>query len=164
MLRTGLFFLTTMPFNIVLVYPEIPNNTGNIGRLCLGTNSHLHLIKPLGFSLEDKQLKRSGLDYWPNLMVTVYENYQDFSRQHPNALLSYYSSHATKTYWNLSVQPNHFFVFGCESKGLPKEILSQQEQHTYKIPLAPNSIRSFNLANAVGIVVFEGLRQLQQPQ
>ncbi len=148
-----------MAFHIVLVAPEIPNNTGNIGRLCLGSGSSLHLIKPLGFSLEDKQLKRSGLDYWPKLSVHVYEDWSEFLTKNPQASMSFYTSHATQTYWNLKVPKEHYFVFGCESKGLPSTLIQNHAADSYVIPLQPNSIRSFNLANAVSIVLFEGLRQ-----
>ena len=148
-----------MAFHIVLVAPEIPNNTGNIGRLCLGSGSSLHLIKPLGFSIEDKQLKRSGLDYWPNLKVRIYEDWTDFVHKNPNVSMSFYSSHAKQIYWDLKVPKEHYFVFGCESKGLPTSLTQTYATDSYAIPLAPNSIRSFNLANAVSIVLFEGLRQ-----
>jgi len=148
-----------MPFNVVLINPEIPNNTGNIGRLCLGTGSVLHLIKPLGFSLEDKQLKRSGLDYWPQLSVKVYENWDGFLAKNTGASLAFYSSHATQIYWDLKAADNQFFIFGCESMGLPASLLNEVTAQSYKIPLVPNSIRSFNLANAVSIVLFDGLRQ-----
>ena len=148
-----------MPFHVVLVHPEIPNNTGNIGRLCFGTGSELHLIKPLGFSLEDKQLKRSGLDYWPKLKVHIHEDFTAFRTSHPKAKMAFYSSKGTQNYWDLETQEDHYFVFGCESKGLPEALLETQQQSLYKIPLATNSIRSFNLANAVSIVLFEGKRQ-----
>lgn len=148
-----------MPFHVVLVQPEIPNNTGNIGRLCLGTGSELHLIKPLGFSLEDKQLKRSGLDYWPKLKVHIHENFAAFRTAHPKAQLAFYSSKGTQNYWDLKTKEDQYFVFGCESKGLPDALVETQQQSLYKIPLVPNSIRSFNLANAVSIVLFEGQRQ-----
>jgi len=150
-----------MPFNIVLVAPEIPNNTGNIGRLCLGTGSTLHLVKPLGFSLDDKNLKRSGLDYWPRLSLKIYDSWEEFTIQNPNACLAFYSSHGSSNYWDLRVADNQYFIFGCESKGLPPSLLQEKETETYKIPLLPDSIRSFNLANAVSIVLFEGLRQQQ---
>ena len=148
-----------MPFHVVLVQPEIPNNTGNIGRLCLGTGSELHLIKPLGFSLEDKQLKRSGLDYWPKLKVHIHESFAAFRTAHPKAPLAFYSSKGTQNYWDLETKEDQYFVFGCESKGLPDALVENQQQSLYKIPIVSNSIRSFNLANAVSIVLFEGQRQ-----
>ena len=148
-----------MPFHVVLVHPEIPNNTGNIGRLCLGTGSELHLIKPLGFSLEDKQLKRSGLDYWPKLKVHIHEDFASFLAENPKAKMAFYSSKGSQTYWDLKTEEDQYFVFGCESKGLPEVLTRQYEHALYKIPLAPNSIRSFNLANAVSIILFEGQRQ-----
>jgi len=148
-----------MPFHVVLVHPEIPNNTGNIGRLCLGTGSELHLIKPLGFSLEDKQLKRSGLDYWPKLKVHIHEDFSTFLLANPRAKMAFYSSKGNQNYWDLEAEEDHYFVFGCESKGLPESLVEKQQQSLYKIPLAADSIRSFNLANAVSIVLFEGKRQ-----
>tara|TARA_B110000259_G_C13983765_1_gene389633 strand:+ start:278 stop:769 length:492 start_codon:yes stop_codon:yes gene_type:complete len=154
-----IYICLAMPFNVVLLNPEIPNNTGNIGRLCLGTGSTLHLIKPLGFSLEDKQLKRSGLDYWPRLSVKIYDNWEAFLAQNKGASLAFYSSHASQIYWDLKAEDNQFFIFGSESKGLPATLLKEMTAHSYKIPLAPDSIRSFNLANAVSIVLFDGLRQ-----
>ncbi|HAQ54576.1 MAG TPA: tRNA (uridine(34)/cytosine(34)/5-carboxymethylaminomethyluridine(34)-2'-O)-methyltransferase TrmL, partial [Flavobacteriaceae bacterium] len=101
-----------MPFHVVLVHPEIPNNTGNIGRLCLGTGSELHLIKPLGFSLEDKQLKRSGLDYWPKLKVHIHEDFASFLAENPKAKMAFYSSKGSQTYWDLKTEEDQYFVFG----------------------------------------------------
>lgn len=149
------------PQNIVLIEPEIPNNTGNIGRLCLATNSTLHLVKPFGFELSDKKLKRAGLDYWPHLNLKIYESLEDFLKQNDNATFAFFSSHAEQPYWNVPFDQNPFLVFGKESVGLPKELLAQYPNSQYKIPLFHEKIRSLNLANAVAISVYEGIRQLQ---
>ncbi len=148
--------------NIVLIHPEIPNNTGNIGRLALGSGCRLHLVKPLGFEITDTRLKRAGLDYWQHLSVTYYDNIDDFFEKHMKAKFAFLSSHGTKSHYEIPFQDNLFLVFGKESKGLPKEITEKHPEALYKIPLYSEHIRSLNLANAVGIVVYEGIRQLQQ--
>ena len=149
-----------MPLNIVLFEPEIPNNTGNIGRLSLATGSHLHLVKPFGFELSDKRVKRAGLDYWQYISLTVYESIADFYSQNKDKEFVYFSSHGTKTHWSIDFKDDMFLIFGKESKGLPKEIIDVNSNQLYKIPLYSEHIRSLNLSNAVGIVVYEGLRQL----
>ncbi len=150
-----------MAFNIVLVEPEIPNNTGNIGRLALATGSHLHLIKPFGFELSDKRLKRAGLDYWQHLSVTIYENTEEFFTQHHDKKMVYFSSHGTKNHWDIDYQDELFLIFGKESVGLSEEIAKTNSDLLYKIPIYSEHIRSLNLANAVGIAIYEGLRQLK---
>lgn len=150
-----------MPFNIVLIEPEIPNNTGNIGRLSLGTGSTLHLVKPFGFEITDTRLKRAGLDYWKHVNIIEYDNITDFYERNSNANMIYFSSHGKKTHWDIKFEDNMFFVFGQESKGLPKSIITYNQETTYKIPLYSEHIRSLNLANAVSVVVFEGLRNLR---
>lgn len=145
--------------NIVLIEPEIPNNTGNIGRLCLATNSTLHLVKPFGFELSDKKLKRAGLDYWPHLDLKIYESTDDFLKQNNNATFALFSSHAKQPYWDVPYEQNPFLIFGKESVGLPKALLAQYPNNQYKIPLFHEKIRSLNLANAVAITVYEGIRQ-----
>ncbi|MFS4469565.1 tRNA (cytidine(34)-2'-O)-methyltransferase [Maribacter sp. 2210JD10-5] len=150
-----------MAFNIVLVEPEIPNNTGNIGRLTLGTDSKLHLIKPLGFEVDDKRLKRAGLDYWQHLKVFTYENTDDFFFTHSDKKFAFFSSHGTKHYWEIPFEKDMFLVFGKESVGLSKKIIEENQNRLYKIPLYSKHIRSLNLANSVGIVVYEGLRQMR---
>jgi len=149
-----------MAFNIVLIEPEIPNNTGNIGRLALATGSHLHLVKPFGFELSDKRLKRAGLDYWQHLSITMYENIDEFFNIHKNKKMVFFSSHGKKNHWSIDYQDELFLIFGKESVGLSKSLLSKNQKSLYKIPLYSEHIRSLNLANAVGIVVYEGLRQL----
>ncbi|MGB0887821.1 MAG: tRNA (cytidine(34)-2'-O)-methyltransferase [Vicingaceae bacterium] len=150
-----------MPFNIVLIEPEIPNNTGNIGRLSLGSGSTLHLVKPFGFEISDSNLKRAGLDYWQHINVIEYDNIADFYAKNPTANMVYFSSHGKKAYWDINFEDNMFFVFGKESKGLPKSIIADNKEKTYQIPLYSKHIRSLNLANAVSVVVFEGLRNLR---
>lgn len=150
-----------MGFNIVLIAPEIPNNTGNIGRLALATGSHLHLVKPFGFELNDKRLKRAGLDYWKHLSVTVHENADSFFSKHQGQKMVFFSSHGDKEHWSIAFEENMFLIFGKESAGLSQEILKNNADQLYKIPLYSKHIRSLNVANAVGIVVYEGLRQLQ---
>lgn len=145
--------------NIVLVEPEIPNNTGNIGRLCVGTGSRLHLIHPFGFVINDKNLKRSGLDYWVHLDVTEYQNVAKWKAQIPDlSRVFLMSSHATTSYLETEFQDGDWLVFGKESKGLSEEVLSQFEHHL-TIPMS-NLIRSFNIANSVAFVIGEAKRQI----
>ena len=149
-----------MGFNIVLIEPEIPNNTGNIGRLALATGSTLHLVKPFGFELTDKRLKRAGLDYWQHLNVIMYENVEDFFKEHNDKKMIFFSATATKNHWEIDFEDSMFLVFGKESVGLSKPILKENEDKAVKIPLYSEHIRSLNLANAVAISIYEGLRQL----
>ena len=150
-----------MGFNIVLVEPEIPTNTGNIGRLSLASGSALHLVKPFGFELNDKRLKRAGLDYWKHISINIYENIEDFYLKNKEANMVYFSSSATKNYTSIDFQDNMFFLFGKESVGLSKEIISNNLDKLYKIPIYTKHVRSLNLANAVSIVVYEALRNLK---
>lgn len=145
--------------NIVLVEPEIPNNTGNIGRLCVGTESRLHLIKPYGFEITDKNLKRSGLDYWVHLDWNEYNNVEEWIAQIPDkSRVFLMSSHASKSIYEVEYQDGDWLVFGKESVGLSQEVLTQFENHL-KIPMS-NLIRSYNIANSVAFVVGEARRQL----
>ncbi|TVZ23859.1 tRNA (cytidine/uridine-2'-O-)-methyltransferase [Dokdonia sp. Hel_I_63] len=146
--------------NIVLIHPEIPNNTGNIGRLALGSGCKLHLVKPFGFEIDDTRLKRAGLDYWQHLDVQYYDNTEDFFNKNAFAKMAFLSSHGTKSHYDIPFEEDLFLVFGKESKGLPKEITEKHPDQLYKIPLFSEHIRSLNLANAVGIVAYEGIRQL----
>ena len=150
-----------MPLNIVLFEPEIPNNTGNIGRLALASGSNLHLVKPFGFELNDKRLKRAGLDYWPYISLFIYESLDDFYSKHNGKNLVYFSSHGEKNHWSIDYKDDMFLIFGKESVGLPKEILNTNADKLYKIPLYSPHIRSLNLANAVSIAVYEGLKQIK---
>jgi tRNA (cytidine/uridine-2'-O-)-methyltransferase len=145
--------------NVVLVEPEIPNNTGNIGRLCVGTESRLHLIHPFGFVINDKNLKRSGLDYWVHLDVTEYQNVPEWTAKiQDTSRVFLMSSHATQSIYDVEYQDGDWLVFGKESVGLSQEVLAQFEHHL-KIPMS-NLIRSFNIANSVAFVVGEARRQL----
>ena len=150
-----------MSLNIVLIEPEIPNNTGNIGRLALATGSTLHLVKPFGFEINDKRLKRAGLDYWQHLEVIYYDNIEDFFSKNNDAKMVFLSSHGKKAHWDISFEDNMFLVFGKESVGLPKPLIESHKTELFKIPLYSDAIRSLNLANCVGIVVYEGLRQIK---
>lgn len=150
-----------MGFNIVLIEPEIPNNTGNIGRLTLASGSHLHLVKPFGFKLDDSRVKRAGLDYWKHVPLTIYESVDDFFEKHKDEKMAFFSSRATKEYDSIAFTEDTFLIFGKESKGLSAEITDAHQDRLYKIPLFSEHVRSLNLANAVGIVVYEGIRQLK---
>ena len=150
-----------MAYNIVLIEPEIPNNTGNIGRLSLATGSHLHLVKPLGFELNNTRLKRAGLDYWQHISITIYENIDDFFSKNKDANMVLLSSHGEQTHWDIEFEDSMFFIFGKESAGLPKELIKKHSSQLFKIPLYSDKIRSLNLANAVGIVIYEGLKHLK---
>lgn len=148
-------------FNIVLVEPEIPANTGNIARTCAVTNCSLHLVKPLGFSLDDKHLKRAGLDYWHLLDVHIYESLDDFLSQHGDKNLYLATTKARKYYSDFHYQPNDFFLFGKETKGLPDALRAAYNDSLIKIPMLDNeAARSLNLSNAVSIIIYEAFRQI----
>ena len=147
--------------NIVLYNPEIPQNTGNIGRLCVCTGNRLHLIKPLGFELSDKYLKRAGMDYWHHLDVTIYENWLDFCSKNSEAKLYFFSTKTDREYWDCEFSSNDFLVFGSEGGGLPQEFYTTYSNQLYTIPMEGKFCRSFNLANSVSIVMFEAERQLR---
>ena len=144
--------------NIVLHEPEIPENTGNIGRTCVATGSVLHLIKPLGFQIDDKHLKRAGLDYWPKLEYYIYENYEDFLSKHPGVKIYYATTKAHNKYTDVTFGPDDFIMFGKETAGIPEEILVDNEETCIRIPMV-GDIRSLNLGNSVAIVLYEALRQ-----
>jgi tRNA (cytidine/uridine-2'-O-)-methyltransferase len=150
-----------MAFNIVLITPEIPNNTGNIGRLSLASGCHLHLVKPFGFELNDTRVKRAGLDYWKHVPLTIYENTEEFFGKHQDKKMAFLSSHGHQSYWDIPFEKDMFFIFGKESEGLAAEILKNNEGNTYKIPIHSEHIRSINLANAVSVVVYEALRNFK---
>ncbi|MCF8275896.1 MAG: tRNA (cytidine(34)-2'-O)-methyltransferase [Flavobacteriales bacterium] len=149
-----------MGLNIVLIEPEIPNNTGNIGRLSLASGSTLHLVKPFGFELSDSRVKRAGLDYWQHVDLKIYENVEEFFSIHSDKKMAFFSSHGTKSVWDIDFEDAMFLIFGKESVGLSEEITIAHSDKLYKIPIHSNHIRSLNLANAVAIAVYEGLRQL----
>ncbi|NLK37312.1 MAG: tRNA (cytidine(34)-2'-O)-methyltransferase [Epulopiscium sp.] len=144
--------------HVVLIEPEIPQNAGNIARTCAVTNTVLHLIKPLGFSVEDKYLKRAGLDYWNLLDIRYYENFQDFLSKNSEARLIMATTKAKKMYTDISYSEDDYFVFGKESAGIPEEILLQYPETSVRIPML-NAARSLNLSNSVAIMLYEGLRQ-----
>ncbi|QKX03865.1 tRNA (cytidine(34)-2'-O)-methyltransferase [Aquimarina sp. TRL1] len=150
-----------MPYHIVLVEPEIPTNTGNIGRLSLASGAHLHLIKPFGFEIDDSRLKRAGLDYWKHISLTVYDSVEAFFEKNKDKKMAFFSSHGEKSHWDIPFEDDMFLIFGKESVGLSEEIVQKHQDQVYKIPMYSEHIRSLNLANAVSIVVYEGLRQLQ---
>ncbi len=150
-----------MPLNIVLIEPEIPNNTGNIGRLSLASGSTLHLVKPFGFELTDARLKRAGLDYWKHINVIMYESITDFFEQNQSKKMAFLSSHGKSNHWDIPFENDLFLVFGKESVGLPKDLIDKHSESLYKIPLYSEHIRSLNLSNAVSIVIYEGKRQLK---
>ncbi|PKV53141.1 tRNA (cytidine/uridine-2'-O-)-methyltransferase [Aquimarina sp. MAR_2010_214] len=150
-----------MTYNIVLVEPEIPMNTGNIGRLSLASGSNLHLVKPFGFELSDSRLKRAGLDYWKHISVHMYDSIDEFYAVNKGKNMVYLSSHAEKDYCSIPYEDDLFFVFGKESTGLPKTITEKYPDQLYKIPIYSDKVRSLNLANAVSIVVYEGIRNIR---
>lgn len=146
--------------NIVLHEPEIPQNTGNIARTCAATGAALHIIKPMGFTIDDKKLKRAGLDYWDKLDITYYENLEDFFSQNPQAIPYYFTTKATKAYTEVAYPQNSYIMFGKESRGLPEELLFANREHCVRIPMR-DTLRSLNLSNSVAIAVYEILRQDQ---
>jgi len=149
-----------MSLNIVLIEPEIHTNTGNIGRLSLATGSTLHLVKPFGFEITDARLKRAGLDYWSHISLVIYESIEDFFTKNKNKNMVFLSSHGSKSYWDIDYKEDLYLVFGKESKGLSKDIIENNLEAIFKIPLFSDKIRSLNLANAVSVVVYEGLRNI----
>lgn len=144
--------------NIVLHEPEMPANTGNIGRTCVAAGARLHLIEPLGFSINDKMVKIAGLDYWDKLDVTVYDDFNDFCERNPGAKIYMATTKAHKTYTEVSYEPDCYIMFGKESAGIPEEILVDHEDTCVRIPMI-GDIRSLNLSNSVAIVLYEALRQ-----
>ncbi len=148
--------------NIVLHEPEIPANTGNIGRTCVATGARLHLIEPLGFKIDDKSLKRAGLDYWHKLDVTVYEDYEDFLAKNPGAKVYMATTKSKQKYTDVSYEGDAYIMFGAESRGIPEEILLDNKETCVRIPMMPGE-RSLNLSNAVAVVVYEALRQQDFP-
>ncbi|MGL4762936.1 MAG: tRNA (cytidine(34)-2'-O)-methyltransferase [Sarcina sp.] len=151
-----------MNLNIVLYQPEIPQNTGNIGRTCVLTNSKLHLIKPLGFKIDDKQIKRAGLDYWPHLNLEMHESFEDFMAKYGDQRIFISSTHAEKFHSDAEYQEGDFIMFGKESAGVPKEVHDQLMG--IRIPMIDTTDRSLNLSNTVSIVAYEALRQIGFPR
>ena len=150
-----------MGLNIVLIEPEIPNNTGNIGRLSLASGATLHLVKPFGFELTDARVKRAGLDYWKHVPLIIYESADAFFEQHRDKNMVFFSSHGKKDDWDVPFENDQYLIFGKESVGLSEAITSAHSDRLYRIPIISPHIRSLNLANAVAVVVYEGMRQLR---
>lgn len=144
--------------NVILFQPEIPANTGNIGRTCVATGTKLHLIEPLGFRLNEKEIKRAGMDYWEHLDVTRYVNFEEFLEKNPGAKIYMATTKAKHVYTDVSYGPDDFIMFGKESAGIPEEILVDYEETCIRIPML-SEIRSLNLANSVSVVLYEALRQ-----
>ena len=146
--------------HIVLHEPEIPQNTGNIARTCAATGASLHIIKPMGFTIDDKKLKRAGLDYWDKLDITYYENYADFLQKNPEAIghIYYFTTKAPRSYAEVSYEDEVYVMFGKETRGLPEELLYENRESCVRIPMR-DTLRSLNLSNSVAIAVYEILRQ-----
>lgn len=146
-------------FNVVLVEPEIPQNTGNIGRLCLAASCTLHLVHPLGFELNDAALKRAGMDYWKNLTVVEHPSFAHFQLRAKGGRFFYCSTKAKHAYWNIQYQPGDYLIFGRETRGLPESLLEKNPDNAITVPMSNPTARSLNLATAAGIVLYEALRQ-----
>lgn len=151
------------PLNVVLVHPEIPHNTGAIGRLCVGLGCPLHLIKPLGFHLTDKYIQRAGLDYWPFLDLTVHDSWEDFLKTVQPPRLAFLSTHGEKSLYDCHFQPCDALVFGSEGGGLPRDFYEKYKDLLFQIPMPGEHARSINLANSVSIAVYEAFRQISSP-
>ncbi len=146
-------------FNVVLIEPEIPPNTGNIARLCAATNTTLHLVGKLGFSIDDKHLKRAGLDYWHAVDLRRWDSLEELQREQPDGRWWYTSKKANKTYLDAAYQPGDFLVFGKETVGLPEELIEANADQAIRIPIYNDAVRSYNIANSVAIILHEALRQ-----
>jgi len=147
------------PFNIVLVEPEIPPNTGSIARLCGATNTELHLVRPLGFSTDDKHLKRAGLDYWKHVTIRYWDNFDSFLAAQEELKLYFFTTKVKSNYTEANFKPGGYLIFGKETKGLPEDILRLYNDRCYTLPMPNPRIRSLNLAMTAGIVLYEALRQ-----
>ena len=152
--------MTAPILNVVLVRPEIPQNTGSIARLTAATKVRLHLVGPLGFSLEDRYLRRAGLDYWPMVDLQTYDNAEHFFARYPQAPFKLFSARATQSYIEARFEAGDFLLFGSETKGLGRTILGSGIGPAFRIPIFESGVRSLNLSNAVSIVTYEALRQL----
>lgn len=149
--------------NIVLFRPEIPQNTGNIGRTCVLTGAKLHLIGPMGFHIDDKTVAKAGLDYWKELDVTLYSSYEELREKYPDATFYFSSTKGKKFHSEVKFQDNDFIVFGRESSGLPEYIMAENKEQLFRIPMIDTTTRSLNLSNTVAIVAYEALRQMEYP-
>ena len=153
-----------MAIHIVLVEPEIPPNTGNVARSCAATGCVLHLVKPLGFSVEDKQLKRAGLDYWPYVKLSVHESFDEFMEKHSGRNMYFATTKGTRIYADVKFCDEDMIIFGRETAGLPREVIEKNKNRTVRIPMSADTrLRSLNLSNSVNIILFEALRQLDFP-
>lgn len=153
-----------MAIHIVLVEPEIPPNTGNIARSCAATGAQLHLVKPLGFSIDDRSLKRAGLDYWPFVKLEVHESLEEFLQKYQGRRMYLATTKGTHRHTDVSFRDEDMILFGRETRGLPKDLIAQHQEDTLRIPMSADTrLRSLNLANSVNIVLFEALRQLDFP-
>ncbi|MCF6290671.1 MAG: tRNA (cytidine(34)-2'-O)-methyltransferase [Desulfobacterales bacterium] len=149
-------------FHVVLVEPEIPPNTGSTARLCGATDTTLHLVKPLGFSIDDKHLKRAGLDYWPHVRIVYWESFADFLASHEPERLFFFTTKVDRPYTEARFRPGDFLVLGKETRGLPEEIIQVYHDRCYTIPMSNPNIRSLNMATVAGIVLYEAIRQQHQ--
>ncbi|MBO5667006.1 MAG: tRNA (uridine(34)/cytosine(34)/5-carboxymethylaminomethyluridine(34)-2'-O)-methyltransferase TrmL [Firmicutes bacterium] len=153
-----------MALHIVLVEPEIPPNTGNIARSCAATGTHLHLVKPLGFSIDDKHLKRAGLDYWPFVTLSVHESLDDFMKEYEGATMYLATTKGGKRHTDVAYKDGDMILFGRETAGLPRDFIAAHEEQAIRIPMSADTrLRSLNLANCANIILFEALRQLDFP-
>ncbi len=154
------FFLKdSFDFHVVLYQPDIPPNTGNIARLCVATNTHLHIIKPMGFSLNDKKLKRAGLDYWKYLKLTIHDSLNDFLKFAKDKTIYFATTKARKTIYDARYKKGDVFMFGSETQGLPEDLLKENLDYCINIPMSSN-VRSINLSDSVSIVLYEAIRQV----
>ena len=147
-----------MNLNIVLIEPEIPQNTGNISRTCAALGANLHLVRPLGFEIDDRQLKRAGLDYWDKLSITYYDSIDELRDTHKSAAFLYFSTKAKQNFWDARYEDGCFIVFGKETAGLPAQLIHENIDRCYRLPMRTD-IRSLNLSNTVAVVAYEALRQ-----
>ncbi|NGZ75853.1 tRNA (uridine(34)/cytosine(34)/5-carboxymethylaminomethyluridine(34)-2'-O)-methyltransferase TrmL [Saccharibacillus alkalitolerans] len=152
-----------MALHIVLVEPEIPANTGNISRTCAATDTHLHLVRPLGFRTDDASLKRAGLDYWPSVKLEYHDSFAELQEKYPEGRFFYATTKATKRYHDIEFRDGDFLVFGKETKGLPPELIEANRDTCIRMPMRTEHVRSLNLSNSVAIVLYEALRQLDFP-
>ena len=152
-----------MALHIVLVEPEIPANTGNISRTCAATDTHLHLVRPLGFRTDDASLKRAGLDYWPSVKLEYHDSFAELQEKYPQGRFFYATTKATKRYSDVQFQDGDFLVFGKETKGLPPELIAANPDTSIRLPMRTEHVRSLNLSNSVAIMLYEALRQLDFP-
>lgn len=156
-------FFCDPPLHVVLVEPEIPPNTGNVSRMCYATGSQLHLVEPLGFDISEKRLRRAGLDYWKHMDVQVHPNIDALvGPVFPKERCFFFSTRATKPFWEAPVQPGDALIFGKESLGLGDDLRERYQEHLYHIPIAPDTVRSINLSNAVAIALYDCYRRIAQ--